>query len=97
MKDEPLDDMNVGFGLHIERPSCKTASDVMTPLALALTERASIARAAALMAFEGVHHVVLVGATGAVVGVLSSLDIARWLGAQSGYVFATRARPRDGL
>jgi predicted transcriptional regulator len=51
-----------------------------------LTESASIARAAALMSFEGVHRVVIIDVSGVVVGVLSSLDILRWVAQSSGYV-----------
>lgn len=60
--------------------------DIMMPLSFSLTESASVAQAAALMAFEGVHRVVIVGMTGAVVGILSSLDVLRWVAQHSGYI-----------
>ena len=56
-----------------------TAADVMMPLAFTLDERASIARAAALMAAEDVHHVPVVARSGRVIGIVSALDIVRWL------------------
>lgn len=60
--------------------------DIMMPLSFSLTESATVARAAALMAFEGVHRIVIIGMTGSVVGILSSLDVLRWVAKQSGYV-----------
>lgn len=63
----------------------RTVADVMTPLVFSLPPDASIARAAALMAYEGVHRVVVVDRTGYVVGLVSSLDVARWLGSRAGY------------
>lgn len=60
--------------------------DIMMPLSFKLTESASISQAAALMAYEGVHRVVIVGMAGDVVGILSSLDVLRWVAQHSGYV-----------
>jgi CBS domain-containing protein len=60
--------------------------DAMTPIAFTLEERAPIAQAAALMGFEGVHRLPVVGDDGTVVGILSALDVARWVARQDGYV-----------
>ncbi|HEU5059476.1 MAG TPA: CBS domain-containing protein [Kofleriaceae bacterium] len=59
--------------------------DVMTPLVFSLREDASIGQAAALMAYEGIHRVVVVDRGGYVVGLVSSLDVARWLGSRAGH------------
>jgi len=56
-----------------------TAGDLMMPLALALDEHATVGDAAATMAIEDVHHVVIVADSGALVGVVSTMDIVRWL------------------
>ena len=56
-----------------------TAGDLMMPLALALDEHATVGDAAAMMAIEDVHHVVIVADSGALVGVVSTMDIVRWL------------------
>jgi len=56
-----------------------TASDVMMPLAIVLDERATIAHCAQMMTLEDFHHVMIVGSGGALVGVVSSQDIVRWL------------------
>jgi CBS domain-containing protein len=61
-------------------------ADVMTPIAFTLDERAPLTHAAALMAIEGVHRVPVVAEDGQVVGILSALDIARWLAKQEGLI-----------
>ena len=58
--------------------SPRTAEEIMLPLALTLPATATLAQAAALMAHEGFHHVPVV-ADGRVVGIVSALDIVRWL------------------
>jgi CBS domain-containing protein len=63
-----------------------TAADLMTTPVLALSERASLFQAAALMAYEGVHRVVVVDDQRRVVGVLSALDVAAWVAREHGYV-----------
>jgi len=64
----------------------RTVADVMTPLAIGLPETTTVAYAAALMAHHGIHQVPIVRTTGEVVGILTSLDILRWLGTRAGYV-----------
>lgn len=66
-------------------PCGRQVADVMTPLVFSLREDASIGQAAALMAYEGVHRIVVVDRGGYVVGLVSSLDVARWLGARAGH------------
>ncbi len=61
------------------------AEDIMTPVTLAMPEHASIARAAALMAYERVHRVIVVGPGGDVVGLVSTIDVLRWLAREDGY------------
>ncbi|MFO0756978.1 MAG: CBS domain-containing protein [Byssovorax sp.] len=68
-----------GLGPHVP------VSALMTTTALCLHERATIAQAAALMAFEGVHLLPIVSDAQEVVGLISSLDILRWLGRRSGF------------
>jgi CBS-domain-containing membrane protein len=63
----------------------KTVSDIMMTMVFTLPADAPIAKAAALMAYEGVHRIVVVDERRCVVGVLSALDIARWLGSSAGY------------
>jgi len=57
----------------------KTAGELMLPLAFTLDEHATILQAAAMMALEDLHHVPVVSMKGKLIGVVSSLDIVRWL------------------
>ncbi len=72
-------------------PAMKVAQ-IMTPLAVTVSETASIAEASALMALEGVHRLPVVNnaSAGKVVGVISALDVLRWYARRCGYL-------RDGL
>lgn len=60
-------------------------ADIMMPVAFTLTEDEPLSRAAAVMATERVHHLPVVARDGRVVGILSTLDFARWIAGQSGY------------
>ena len=62
----------------------RTAEEIMLPLAFTLDEHASVARAAAMMAVEDLHHILVVSNTGTVIGMVSSLDIVRWLARNDG-------------
>ncbi len=61
----------------------KTARDVMMPCAMTLTTTDTVSRAAKLMSAEGFHHVLVVDAERTLVGVVSTLDITRWLASSS--------------
>jgi len=63
-----------------------TVADLMTRVAYTLREDDPLSRAAAVMAVERVHHLPIVAADGRVVGMLSSLDFARWVAAQAAFV-----------
>jgi len=63
-----------------------TAADVMMPLAITLNLNATIAHAAAVMAMEDFHHVMVVGADGSLRGIVSSMDVCRWLAKNDGFL-----------
>lgn len=65
---------------------------IMTPMAVTVSETASVAEASALMALEGVHRLPVVNnaTSGKVVGVISALDVLRWYARRSGHL-------REGL
>lgn len=63
-----------------------TTNDIMMPLAITLDEHASLAHAAALMALEDIHHIPVVADSGILVGIVSTMDIVRWLAANDGLV-----------
>jgi CBS domain-containing protein len=64
----------------VEPEAGRRVRHVMTPVARFVTAETSIARAAAIMAYERIHRVVVVDRDYRVVGVLSALDVLRWLG-----------------
>jgi len=63
-------------------------SQIMTPLAVTVSESASIAEASALMALEGVCRLPVVNnaMSGKVVGVISALDVLGWIARRCGYL-----------
>jgi CBS domain-containing protein len=62
-----------------------TVGELMVPIAFTLLESASLAHALALMAWEGVHRLPICSDDGDVVGILSALDVVRWLSREEGY------------
>ncbi len=55
-----------------------TVGDVMMPLAITLGVDATVAQAAALMAAEEMHHVMIVEGRD-LIGIVSTMDVTRWL------------------
>ena len=70
------------------RSQASTVGEIMTPLAVTVSESASIAEASALMALEGVCRLPVVNnaMSGKVVGVVSTLDVLGWLARRCGYL-----------
>jgi len=62
------------------------ARDLMTPVVHAVLTSASIAATASLMARERVHHVLVVDEAGSLKGIVSSLDVVRWVAARDRFV-----------
>lgn len=69
-------------------PPAGTAGALMMPLAITLDEHATVAHAAAMMAVEDFHHVAIVSVAGALIGVVSTMDIVRWLATNDGITAA---------
>jgi CBS domain-containing protein len=61
------------------RMAPQTVADMLQPLTLSLHEASPVSVAAALMAYEAVHRLPIVAASGELVGVISTLDIVRWV------------------
>lgn len=74
----------LGGGFHLDGE--RTVREIMSRTTFGLPETAPIGQAAALMSWEAVRHLVVTRANGDVVGVLSSLDVLRWLAKLDGYV-----------
>jgi CBS domain-containing protein len=68
----------------------------MTPVSVTLPEDACVAQAAAIMAYEGIHRLPVIGASHEVVGLISSLDVMRWIARRSGYVVPRTTRRQRG-
>jgi CBS domain-containing protein len=78
----------LGEGFHAAELARSTVGELMTPITISLEESAPITLAAAVMACEGVHRIPVVSAAGKLVGVLSTLDVMRWLAEEDGYPVA---------
>jgi CBS domain-containing protein len=61
-----------------------TARELMMPFAFTLGASATVAQAAAMMSKEAMHHVLVVNDDRTLLGVVSTLDIARWLAQNDG-------------
>lgn len=59
--------------------AARSADEIMMPIAITLDEQATVAHAASMMVSEDTHHVLVVSRHGAVLGVVSSKDIANWI------------------
>ncbi len=75
----------MGAGFHATARHGTAVHEVMMPVVFAVDETASIACAAALMAGENIHRLPVLAADGTVTGIVSTLDIARWVAARGGY------------
>ena len=80
----------------LDDPRDGLVRDIMMPIAFTLPESASLSHAAALMAYENIHRVPVLGIDGSVVGIVTSMDIVRWVAEEDGYVVGrTRAVARE--
>lgn len=59
--------------------AARTADELMMPLAITLDEECTIANAAAMMAAEDLHHVLVTNQRGRLAGIVSTKDITNWL------------------
>lgn len=85
----------LGPGFELAALARATVGEIMTNITVSVPADASLGQAAALMASEGVHRVPVTDAEQRVVGLLSSLDVLRWLGRQAGYLI-TEVEERAG-
>lgn len=70
---------------HNRAPATATARELMMPIVFSVTRDTPIAKAAALMADEGIHRLPVVDGAGAVCGIVSTLDLVRWMATEAGY------------
>jgi len=69
--------------IECRRDARPTAREVMMPHAMTLGPTATIAQAAARMSNEGFHHLLVVDADRKLLGVVSTLDLVRWIAGNS--------------
>jgi len=62
------------------------AGELMTGAVMSVREDAKLAFAATLMARHGLHRLIVVDAEHRAVGMLSSLDVLRWMAEEEGYL-----------
>ncbi|MCB9654871.1 MAG: CBS domain-containing protein [Deltaproteobacteria bacterium] len=67
---------------------------IMTPLNFALPESATLSQAAALMAYEGFHRITVVDGDGRITGLVSALDVLRWMARSEGFLVPDVAQTR---
>jgi CBS domain-containing protein len=70
-----------------------TVREIMTPQVFSLPEDAAISTAVALMVYEGIHRLPIVSSEGMITGIVTTLDVMRWMAHQSGYAISRAARP----
>jgi CBS domain-containing protein len=80
-----VDIERLGPGFHAARVDPTTVREIMMPMVFAIEQDTPIVHAAALMAGEGVHRLAVVDANLAIIGIVSTLDIVRWVAESAGY------------
>jgi CBS domain-containing protein len=75
----------LGPGFQSDALGAISVGDIMSPLVFAIHRDASLARAASVMAYEGIHGLPVLDDDGRVVGMLSALDVMRWIATDAGY------------
>lgn len=75
-------------------PFPSTAGDLMLPLTFTLDARATVAHVATLMSLEDIHHVPIVAPDGPLIGIVSTMDVVRWLASNDGLVTEHRSDGR---
>lgn len=87
-------EMEIGDGFHATYLARATVEEIMTPCSFTVPETASVGQAAALMAFEGVGQLPVVGPGHKLVGTLTALEVLRWLAQQSGFLLSPPMRTK---
>lgn len=76
---DPADDLAA-----LAAPSGIPVNQLMTRSAIGVREQTSVLRAATIMVEQGVHRLPVLTEDGRVIGLLTALDVARWLAARDG-------------
>jgi CBS domain-containing protein len=80
----PFDDaLQPERGFRIEELPADTVKDVMTPFLVTVEEETPIREVASRMAKFGIHRLIVVDADQQIRGIVTSLDVLRWVAAQA--------------
>jgi CBS-domain-containing membrane protein len=82
----------VAWGFHITKRPRATVKSIMMPFLLSVPADSPIERAAALMAFEGVHRLLVLSPRYEVTGIVSALDVMRSQAKRAGYAIPDYTR-----
>lgn len=74
--------------LRVIAPEVLRVHDVMVPLPTSVPDYASVARASAIMAEEGLVYLPVVGHDGRLVGVVTALDVLGWVAERARFLAA---------
>ncbi len=77
-------------------PEAVRVGDIMVPYLLAVSGQSPISLAAALMAYEGVHRLLVLDDSNKMEGIITALDVLRWMAQLSGFSlphYTQRQRP----
>jgi CBS domain-containing protein len=81
---QPYDDsLDPSRGFQIEALPADTVKDVMTPYLITIQEDTAIREVAARMAEYGIHRVIVVDEDQQICGIVTSLDVLRWVAEES--------------
>lgn len=81
---QPYDDsLDPSRGFQIEALPADTVKDVMTPYLITIQEDTAIREVAARMAECGIHRVIVVDEDQQICGIVTSLDVLRWVAEES--------------
>lgn len=80
----PYDDaLHSSRGFQLEELSADTVKDVMTPYLITIQKDTAIREVAARMAECGIHRVIVVDEDQQIRGIVTSLDVLRWVAEES--------------
>lgn len=80
----------LGPGFHTTLLARSSVAEIMTPAPLSVTPQTPLAEAAALMASRRLRQITVATPNRTVVGILSALDVTRWLAREHGYQVGER-------
>lgn len=89
------DERDDAIEVETEEPQTPGVRELMSHVVFEVHAEAEVSRAAALMAYEGVHHVVVTSADGRALGIVSALDVMAWLARACGYVVQAHQPEHD--